>query len=401
MKKKIIIGCIGVLFVALIFKRVASSWTGDDSNDHGHEHHHEHHHDEEDGEEEHLHLSREVAGTHGVLFEKASSGNLRQELVLRAKVAIDPDRFAHVLPKISGVAKTVYKKLGDPVKKGEVLAVLESREMADAKGAYLAALSRLKLKEIAFKREERLFEKKVISEEEYLSTKFSLDEAKINFQLEKQKLNALGLKESELASLDSEDAKEFRFHLIRSPIDGVVVARHMTQGEFIEERSEVFALADLSSLIVEAGVYSKDVHHIKKGAPFRIEPKDSYKGGTGNVIYLSPLIDEESITARLIGRIDNRDGSLRPGSVLEIHVLVAEDPVNLMVPKSALQTVDGRSVLFIPEGDVFHVREVKVGRSDTNSYELLSGLDAGEEYAAGNTFLLKADLGKESVEHEH
>ena len=142
---------------------------GHDEDEHG-EHEEEDEHGEHE-EEQVVRLDDATMREFGVEVATVSSGNLQVHVSLPGEVVIDPDKLAHIVPRVSGIAQHVSKKLGDPVRAGEVLAVLESRELSEVKSAYLVARERSSLAVATFQREEKLWEQKISSEREFLETK--------------------------------------------------------------------------------------------------------------------------------------------------------------------------------------------------------------------------------------
>ncbi|MER2264723.1 efflux transporter periplasmic adaptor subunit, partial [Methylobacterium oxalidis] len=121
----------------------------------------------------------------------------------------------------------------------------------------------------------------------------------------------------------------------------------------------------------------------------------------GKVIFVSPLLNPDTRSARVIVALPNPDMSWRPGTFVTAEVEIAQDKVPVRVPKSALQTVEGKRVVFVRTGEGFEKREVDLGRSDDDAFEVTAGLKPGEEIAVANTFLLKAELGKSEADHAH
>lgn len=378
-----------------------------DSSDAEEAHHHHHHDDDHDHDHEHedeteVHLTLEQIKKAGIEVQQAKSGALTISLETRGRAIMYPDGLAHVLPKISGVAKEARKNIGDSVKQGEEIAVLESREMADIKSNFLSVMEKEKLARSLYEREQNLYGKKISSEEEYLNAKSAYEESKINLKLAKQKLYAFGLLEQEVARFMAQKDPDLSTYIIRSPIDGTIMNRHITKGEFIQDDSTIYEVADLSRVWIEIGIFPKDLNKVKVGQVVKISSSEDDKDeATAKIIYVSPIIQEETITAKAIAEVDNSSGIWRPGSFVKINIATESIPVNIIVPKTSLQEIEGETYVFvkIPEG--FDKRLVKLGRSDRDSVEILAGLSPGESYASTETFLLKADLGKGEAEHEH
>lgn len=366
-----------------------------EANPHGHTDEHGH------SEENIIPLSSDQIKDLGIQTKIAGPGQLSVTISTRGKIILHPDRLAHILPKISGVAKEALKNIGNHVKEGEILAVLESREMADIKASYLAAKEKESLALSLLDREKRLHEKKVSAEQDYLNAKSAYQEAKINVQLAEQKLHAFGIDDEEIKGLSNEHNPNLRIYDIRSPVDGIIIARHITKGEFIENTTTIYEVADLSTIWIEIGIYPKDLVRVKEGQMVDISRPIDGKISQAKIIYLSPIIQDETITAKAVAEMENSSGNWRPGSFVKVNIATENSYAPIVVPKEAIQEIEGKEFVFvrIPEG--FEKRQAQIGVGDNENAEILSGLSAGEEYASSKTFLLKADLSKKEAEHEH
>ena len=129
----------------------------------------------------------------GIELQTAGPAKIRSTLQLQGEIQFNQDRVAHVVPRLDGVVVQSAKNLGDQVKKGELLAVLESRTLADLKSEHLATQTRLDLARGTFEREKRLWEEKISAQQDYLASRQALAEAEIAHRNAEQKLLALGL----------------------------------------------------------------------------------------------------------------------------------------------------------------------------------------------------------------
>lgn len=420
MKGKKIIPIFAVLLVGVVLGffiiRADKTSIGSDSHEGAESEQHEEgesghmegeHAEGEHGEGEHaggegkIELSSEAALRAGIEIKTAGPARMKMVLELPGEISLNRNKVAHVVPRLSGVVTEVRKNLGDPVKRGEVIAVIDSRELADAKSAYLAAGKRLELAQSTFEREKQLFEKKISPEQDFLASKQALAEAEIEFQTSRQKMLALGLSQADLERLSERSSEVFTHYEIRSPFDGVVIQKEVAVGEAIKEDADIFVIADLSTVWGEFTVYANDLDVIKQGQKVTVRAKTLKLEAAGRVSYLGPLVGEQTRSAKARVDIPNPKGVWRPGLFVTAEVVQEEVPVPVAVPVDAIQTVEDRPVVFVHDGDHFEARTIELGRRDRQWAEIVSGLSPGESYAARNSFALKAELGKGEATHSH
>lgn len=346
-------------------------------------------------------LSPEALKTNGVEIAEAGPGKLERTITLPGEVRLNADRVAHIVPRVSGMVREVRKNLGDAVTAGEVIAVLDSRELADAKAADLAASSRHELAKATVERIKSLFEKKIAPEEELLKAKQSLAETDIEHHTAEAKLHALGLTQEQVESLHTEKDTDYSRYEIKAPFAGTVIEKHITLGEVVNPETSCFVLADLSNVWVDVTVYPQDISQITVGRPVNVLATGVSDPHRGEVAYVSPRIDEGTRTGMARVVLGNPVGHLRPGMFVRADLVVSEENARIVVPDSAIQTIENRTVVFVEEDDGFEKRFVTLGRKSGKDCEVLSGLNPGERYAATGTFILKAELGKAEAEHVH
>jgi cobalt-zinc-cadmium efflux system membrane fusion protein len=200
-----------------------------------------------------------------------------------------------------------------------------------------------------------------------------------------------------LATIESDTLTPFS---LTAAFDGVVVDRHVVAGEVVDPERTMFVIADLSTVWVEINVYQRDLAAVRIGERVRIEAGAGVGDTEGTVSYVSPVLDQSTRTAIARVVLANPDGRWRPGLFVTARVL---DPqaAAVVVPRSALQRIDGQSVVFVADGDEVAPRPVRVGRSGRRTAEIVTGLAVGERYAEDGTFLLKAELTAGGDAHEH
>lgn len=389
-----------VLGIALCFSIITGSALStkaqQDHADHdGHDEHKEKIADEHAGHADEgggLRLTAEQRNRFRIELRAAGAGSLKNEISLPGEIVFNEDRVVHMVPCVSGIVRNVTKSVGDRVKAGEVVASIDSRELADAKAEYLAADAREALAEKTFVREKKLRDKEVSSEQDFLEAEQSLAEARITLRSAEQKLHALGLSEKDVAALGEEHDEAITRYEIRSPIDGVVTKKHLSLGESLAADADIFTVADTASVWVNLTVYTKDVGSVKNGQELTLKVDHDGTQVKGRVHMVTPFVDEatRSATARVI--VDNSDGRLIPGTFVTGFVNISEENIKIVVPKEAVQVIEGRSVVFVEDHGSFEMLPVTTGRTDRNSVEILTGLDEGTRYVAKGSFNLKATV---------
>jgi membrane fusion protein, heavy metal efflux system len=346
-------------------------------------------------------LTDEQIKTSGIELAAARNGTLVRRIVVPGTIVPDAERIARVSVKLSATIAEMRKKLGDTVERGEVIAVLESREVADAKSEYLAARLNNDLRKNLFQRDKILWDRHVVAEQVMLTSQGAAAQAKMNLDIARQKLFALGVTESELAALPDEPETALRRQEVRAPISGRVVERKVDLGAAVGRdnlETELFTVADLDRVWVELAVGPIDLPKIAEGQTVSISAHGFAKRAVGKIIFIAPILDKETHSARAVVEIANPDGTWRPGSLVQAAVAIEERPVALTVPASAVQISGKTRVVFVRSPDGFEKRLVTLGDGDDRISEVLSGVREGETIALGNTFILKAEVLKSLAE---
>ncbi|MGB2979806.1 MAG: efflux RND transporter periplasmic adaptor subunit [Candidatus Zixiibacteriota bacterium] len=279
----------------------------------------EHDHDEH---QDVVHLSDAEMEEFGIEVDVAGPGKLHIEIVVPGEVAVNYDKLAHIAPRFPGVVTEVGKHIGDYVRRGEVLAVIESNE---------------------------------------------------------------GLVPYE----------------VKSFINGTVLEKHMTLGEVHSEDVAAFVIADLDTVWINLGIYQMHLPKVAVGQKVIISAGQGVPDAKGVVSYISPSVDEHTRTATARVVLPNRGGQWRPGLFVGGTITVEETEVAVLVPKSALQTMEGQTVVFVEAQKSFKAQPVEIGRTKDTSAEVLSGLMPGQKYVSKGGFVLKAELLKGAFGDEH
>ena len=190
-------------------------------------------------------------------------------------------------------------------------------------------------------------------------------------------------------------------YTVNAPISGVVLERNASVGSVASEGSALFEIGDLSSLWVDLHIFGSDAQHIQPGVPVKVTRMSD--GVTIETVLERVLPGTATASQSTVARatIPDTDGLWRPGSAVKARITVEEQPANLVVPLSALQTFRDWDVVFVRVGDTYEVRPVKLGKRDATHVEILSGLNAGDLVVIEQSYLVKADIEKSGASHDH
>ena len=260
------------------------------------------------GEVEKVKIDPEAFKASGGLIDTSGPATIESRLALSGEVKLDADHSAKIASRFNGVVKEVLVSVGSQVKKGQVLATVESNESLSG------------------------------------------------FQ-------------------------------ILTPISGQVLERHISPGEAARDDKVVFVVADLSRVWVDLVGFSHDLTDLSLGQKVRIKDKLD-----GKITYISSELHGRSRSAIVRAEFDNTQKVLNPGSFVKAEVTTSVASAPNAIKRSALQTIEGRTSVFVPIDRRFETRNVIVGRMDEVYVEIVSGLKVGSPYASDGSIRLKSEL---------
>lgn len=202
-----------------------------------------------------------------------------------------------------------------------------------------------------------------------------------------------------LASIESN--LSLTTYTVSAPISGVVLARQAQVGGVAGEGTPLFEIGDLSTLWVDLHIFGNDTQHITAGVPVTVARMTDGVSQTTTLERVLPGTATASQSTVARASLRNDDGLWRPGAAVKARIVVATQAAAQVVPLSALQSMDGKDVVFVRSGDTYTARPVRLGARDAGKVEVLDGLTPGEQVVVEQSYVVKADIGKAGASHEH
>lgn len=322
----------------------------------------------------------------GIATETINPGGLGAEIVAQATVSASPQGEAIVTARAAGAVTRLLKRLGDPVRAGETLAVVESRDAAQFAADRTAAAAKSTLAQKALAREQYLFRQKV-------SARVELEQAEAEA--------ASAAAEARRASVAAGAARvtsDGRGVLVSSPISGRVTSENVSLGAFVQPETELMRVADASKIQIEASVGPTDAQRLSPGDRAIIELPDG-RTVEAKVRAVTPGLANDTRSATAVLDVP---GTLQPGLAVRVRLLPSRGGTSnaIVVPEDAVQTLEGRDIVFVRTAQGFRAQNVTIGQRSSGRVEILKGLVGGSQVATKNAFLLKAELGKGAGEEE-
>jgi len=364
--------------------------------------------------------SAETASRVGIEVAAATTQPMVDAIEANAEIMYDMTKYAQIASRVDGTASLVSVQVGQRVRAGEVLAVVNSAEVGNAKAGLLSAAARVASRRAILERMETSTEKGFRNQADLLAAQADLQEASIELFNARQALINLGLpmpaiepgqipveRDVLLLGLPPElvaqlDGDRISANLIPilSPLEGVVIARHLVPGEAVEEATTLFVVADTGRMWVHADLALAQAVHVKVGQEMSFVPDlPGAEPVIGKVIWINPEVSEKTRTVQVRGEIENIDNRLFAKSFGRARIALRASAAAVVVPEAAVQHDDtGCSIVFVRlNGEVFEAREIQTGARSSKGVEVMSGLKEGEPVAIAGTYALLAQLNREKL----
>lgn len=401
-------------------------------------------------------LASGAAARAGLRLARVQERTMSQQVTAYGTLVYDQTRYAHLSTRAAGTVFRVDRQLGDHVRKGELLALIDAAEVGKAKAELMTSLVQVGLRTTTL--EQMRSATGSVPERMLRDAEASLREARIKLSNDQQALANLGLpiRLEEVSNLSDERlAREVRFlglppsviaslepstvtaNLLplRAPFDGLIIRRDIVSGEQAVVGQPQFVVADVRRLWVVLDVRREDARQLAVGQEVTFVP-DGVKEETpslppliadtlgqlaepgpagpfaaalaillergdsaaGRLTWISPEVDEKTRTVRVRAEVPNLQGRLRPNTFGNGRVQVRERPGALSVPSDAVQTDGPHALVFVQLSDrEFQPRLVELGLRDEKGVEILFGVQAGELVVSTGSHVLKAELFKRRI----
>lgn len=362
-----------------------------------------------EGEEEHegeaeglVELTPEAMTAAGIQLVQVMERVAVVPLKATGTIEANQQRMQQVTPLVSGRVERVTAVAGDRVSAGTVLAVLSSPEIAELHGKEIEAQAQVSLAASNLRRLRRLSELGAAAGKDLAAAESEAATAQAELAHIRASLGALGSDERvrghSISSLS-----------LRAPISGTITERHVNAGAGVQAGAPLFSIADLSTVWVIANVPESQINSLRPGTPAEVRSAALGQAiARGRITYIDPMLNESTRTGRVRLEVVNPNQQLKIGTFVEVNfesgAAQAESATELVVPDEAIQTVENKTIVFVPANKPAHfeAREIQVGGQADGMRKVIAGLKAGERVVTKGSFVLKTQMLKgEMGEHGH
>ncbi|MEW6294580.1 MAG: efflux RND transporter periplasmic adaptor subunit [Pseudomonadota bacterium] len=347
-------------------------------------------------EEGGLKLSADEAQRAGIKLETLAEKAYADTVTVTATIRPNQDRIAQVAPRVEGRIVSVAATLGQEVRAGQVLAVLDSFALGEAHSALQRAQAAQRVAQSDYQRAESLSAEEIIPRRELQRARAALEISGAELRAAEDRLRLLGGVPSPGRHAES------TFPVV-APLAGTVVMRKANIGELGSPAQPLFQVADLSTVWIEANLTEDKLARVRKGAAATVTvgayPNERF---AGRVTYVASMLDKDSRTTPARIEVPNKDGRLKPEMFASatIETGQARAPA-LSVPSGAVMLLQGQPTVFLAENGGYQPRPVETGEKTGGRTVVTSGLKPGDQVVAEGAYALKARLLKSQIGEGH
>lgn len=339
-------------------------------------------------------LSAEAVDRAGIVVAPVANGTSAGGIRLPGVVEPNAYREVAVTPLVAGRVTRVSAELGASVRRGQTLAQIYSPELAQAQTKYVSAKAMLEAHDRELQRTQKLVEIGAASRQEMerIHAEHAAQTAAV--ESARSQLELLGVSASGIEALGS-GSKVNATTSVPAPIEGVITERAANVGLNVDQASPLFTVVDLSTVWIVADVYEKDFSQVRIGNDATVTTS-AYPGLSlrGRISYIDPQVNPETRTAKVRVEVPNPRGELRLGMYADVVVTGAPGASVPVVPRSAVQNVGNRTVVYLAnpkEPGTFTEREVRLGDTSGEQVEVTAGLQPGDVVVTDGSFFVRAE----------
>nr|MBI3613536.1 efflux RND transporter periplasmic adaptor subunit [Nitrospirota bacterium] len=321
-----------------------------------------------------------------------STSQVNPVVTLSGKIAYGEDRYSRISSPLQGRVLEVRVKLGDRVKAGDVLLIIDSPDITSAYSDFIKEASDMDFSTRAYDLAKDLYENKAIPLKDYKQAENDLVKAKAEFRRAKERLLSLRVPAGELDKPLAEQKITARFDM-KSPLTGTVVERTVTPGSIVggDQSQVLFTVADLDNLQVVADVYERDLDlvHVGQVASVTVEayPNTNFSGA---IALVGDVVDPNTRTIKVRAWVTNAEHKLKPEMFARLHIQGGDTKAFLTVPKESVLESDGKHFVYVVESEGKYLkREVKIATASGDQVRVVDGLKPGERIVTKGAVLVK------------
>ena len=323
-----------------------------------------------------------------IKFEPAKIIPIKKTLDIPGSIEVKQNLLARIGSPVQGRIIEIKGELGKTVKQGDVLAVINSTELAKQQLAYIKSVQMVELKTKAYERAVLLFDADVVSEAQKLQRKTELSAAKADMEASKDQLSVMGMTVTEIEAIQSETQIDATTNIV-AKIDGKIIKKNVNVGQVVDPTEDIFTIAMLNEVWGVAQVPERQIGFLKEGDDLLIDvPAYESKFVEGKITYLGDIVDPVTRTVTIRTEIDNTHGLLKPDMLITMKVS-GKKIEKVGVPINAIVSIDDIPNIFVKTGEnKFLMRPVTLGIKNKDAVHIDDGLLEGEEVVIDGAFHL-------------
>ena len=321
---------------------------------------------------------------------------VKMALTLAGRVTYGEDRFSRISSPLQGRVVEVRAKLGERVKAGDILLVIDSPDISAAYSEFVKEASELEYATRAYELAKDLYENKALPQKDLKQAENDRIKAQAEFRRARERLLSLRVPAVELDKPLAQQKITSRFEM-KSPLTGTVVERNITPGQSVsgDPAQVLFTVADLDKLQVVADLYERDLNLVKMGQVATVAV-EAYSGEAFPAVLsaVGDVVDPATRTIKVRAMVNNEAHKLKPEMFARLNIDVGDATPFIAVPREAVLEVDGKQFVYLVDGTGQYIRrEVRTSQASANQVRILEGLSPGDRIVIKGAVLIK---GKEA-----